>query len=135
MPPAPRSPTRSGRSCTRTAQYRACAARRASRAGPIPRDWSRGLSAEALQVCLDERIDVAVHDLMDVRFLQFRAVIVHHGIWLEHVTPNLAAEIDVGLLLVDFGLLRFTLGHRALVQPRFEHLHRRRLVLPLAALL
>ena len=62
-------------------------------------------------------------------------MIVHHRIGLKDVRPDLAAKGDVPLLLVHFRLLRVALGDRALVEPRLEHLHRGRLVLPLAALL
>src|SRR5438034_5890761 len=44
---------------------------------------------------LDEGIDVAVHHLLDVRDLQLGAVVVHHGVGLEHVRANLTPEGDV----------------------------------------
>src|SRR2546425_5248808 len=64
---------------------------------------------------LDEGVQIPVHHPLDVRHLQLGAVVVHHGVGLEHVGANLTAEGDVALLLVDFRLLRFTLrdGKRA----------------------
>src|SRR5690606_20170284 len=102
---------------------RATSMRRASPAEPAlrssgPRRHSRrSLSANRLlQECLDERIDVAVHDPLDVRDLQFGAVVVDHRVWLEDVAANLAAEADVGLARLEQSLRSLTLLHFLLVQ-------------------
>ena len=61
-------------------------------------------------------------------------MVVHHGVGLEHVGADLVAPRVLGLLLVVLRLLRLALRDGALVQPRLQHLERRRLVLELAAL-
>src|SRR5580765_4811001 len=46
------------------------------------------------EVGLDEHVDVAVEDAVDVAHLLLRPVVLHHLIRMEDVAANLAAERD-----------------------------------------
>src|SRR5262245_31160890 len=54
--------------------------------------------ADAEEVRLDELLDVAVEDVVDLPGLDAGAEILHHPIRLEDVAPDLRAEVDVLLL-------------------------------------
>src|SRR5688500_3178193 len=64
---------------------------------------------ELLQIRLDEGIEIAIHYLLHVRDLQVRAMIVHHGIRLKDVRPDLAAPGNIRLGGFDLGLFGFLL--------------------------
>ena len=95
----------------------------------------RRCAAELLQVRFDERIDVAVHHALHVGNLELGAVVVDHRVRLEDVAADLAAEAHVGLRRVQLRLLLRLLVRLELIEPVLQHLHRRRLVLVLRALL
>ena len=80
-------------------------------------------------------IEVAVHDPLDVADLELGPVVVDHGVGLEHVGADLVAPGVVGLGGLELGPLRLLLLQLLLVDGRAQHLHGRRLVLALAALL
>ena len=78
------------------------------------------------QVRLDELVDVAVEHAVDVALLVLRAVVLDHLVRVQHVAADLAAEGDVLLLAADLSQLGLLLLHLQVVQPRLQHLHRRR---------
>src|SRR5437660_1589291 len=50
-------------------------------------------AARALhQERLDEAVEIAVEDAIDVAHLFFRPVVFHHPVWMKHVAADLAAE-------------------------------------------
>ena len=53
-----------------------------------------GSRPELLQVGLDELIDIAVHDTLNVSDLQLGPVVVHHRVRLEYVRSNLMAPTN-----------------------------------------
>ena len=53
------------------------------------------------QVGLDERVEVAVEDAVDVAHFHLGAVVLDHLVRLQHVAADLAAEGDVLLLAAD----------------------------------
>src|SRR5262249_10169846 len=60
--------------------------------GPLPLRLARA------QVGLEERLDVALHDGVDVADLEAGALVLHELVGGEGVGPDLVAEADVGLL-------------------------------------
>src|SRR2546422_2586652 len=77
------------------------------------------------QIALDEDVDVAVEHAVDVADLLLRAVVLHHLIWMQDVAPDLAAEGDVFFRAADLIELCLVLFRLEVVEPRFQHLHRR----------
>src|SRR5690606_5369232 len=139
----------------RTARYHAAAAPRASRSAcgspgsaarghppplhspypaPPPSLSSSRPGPELLQVCLDERVQIPFHHTLYIRDLQLCPMVGHHRVRLEHVGPDLVAPGDVGLLVLELLALRLAQLQLPLVQRRAQHLHRRRPILVLAAL-
>ena len=80
-------------------------------------------------------VEIAVHHPLHVADLHLGAVIVHHGVGLEHVGPDLVAPGVVGLGGLDHGPGGLLLLQLLLVERGPQHLHGGRLVLGLAPLL
>src|SRR5947207_3477272 len=86
------------------------------------------------QFRLDEKIDCAVHDCLDVACLGAGPVVLHHLVRLKNIRPNLAAPGHVAFLAVlpiDLGALLVLLDF---VEFRLQHFDRQLAVAPLAAL-
>ena len=83
---------------------------------------------------LDEVVDVAAQDAVDVAGFVLAAQVFHHLVRLHHIAADLAAEADVLGLAGDLGDLGFALLALQVEQLGLEHLHRPVLVLVLAAL-
>src|SRR5690606_40768576 len=90
---------------------------------------------DLLEICLDERVQLAIHDGVDIAVLELGPVVVHHRVRLEHVRPDLVAPSDVRLGRLPLGASTLLLLQGTLVQPGPEHLHGGRAVLVLRALL
>src|SRR5204862_5717013 len=58
------------------------------------------------EVGLDEHVDVAVEDAVDVAHLLFGPMVLHHLVRMEHVAANLVAERDFLLGAADLIQLR-----------------------------
>src|SRR5262249_4110514 len=86
------------------------------------------------QIALDEDLDVAVEHTVDVADLFLGAVVLHHLIGVQDVAADLTAEVDVFLDAADLVELRLVLFHLHVVEPRFQHAHRRVAVAVLRAL-
>src|SRR5690606_63315 len=99
-----------------------------------PRSCHRALRSLPAQVGLDELVDLAVEDTVDVAGLVAAAEVFDHAVRLQHVAADLAAEVDVLRLAADRRELRFALLPLEVEQLRLEHLHRTLAVLVLAAL-
>src|SRR6266436_1101698 len=61
-----------------------------------------GLGLFGHQVGADERVDVAVHDTVDVPGTELGMMVFDHPVGLHHVGSNLAAEGNIQLALVEF---------------------------------
>src|SRR4051794_26586903 len=77
------------------------------------------------QVALDEDVDVAVENAVDVADLLLRPVILHHLVRMQDVAADLAAEPDLLLDAADLRQLRLVLFHLDVIEARLEHAHRR----------
>src|ERR1043165_765700 len=77
------------------------------------------------QVALDEHVDVAVENAVDVADLLLRPVILHHLVRMQDVAADLAAEADLLLDAADLRQLRLVLLHLDVVKARLQHAHRR----------
>src|SRR5262245_12895074 len=83
-------------------------------------------AARALhQEGLDERVDVAVEDAVDIADLLFRPMILDQLVWMQHVAANLVAEGDVFFRTADLLQFRLLLLQPEIVESRSEDLHRR----------
>src|SRR6185436_9724130 len=80
-------------------------------------------------------IDTAVHHFLDIGNLELGAMVVDHGVGLEDVAPDLAAEAYIRLGRIERGLVRFATFDLRLIKFVLQHLHRLALVLELGALL
>src|ERR1051325_1970259 len=110
--------------------------RRPPRRSSVPRGRRRCLFSPRplTEVCVDERLDVAVEHGVRVPHLRPRAVILHHAIGMEDVRPDLVAEAELLLPLGELGHLLVLLLALELVETPLQDLHRHRLVLVLGAL-
>jgi hypothetical protein len=86
------------------------------------------------QVRPDERIDVPVQHPIDVTDFKLRPVVFDHAVRLHHVRPDLAAEGDFQLGLVELVGVLLAFLHFLVVQLGAQHLHGQRPVLALAPL-
>src|SRR5713101_7503179 len=75
------------------------------------------------QIGLDESVDVAIENPIDVPDLLLRAVVFDELVGLQHVAANLAAEGDLFLRTADLLELRLLLLLLQVVQPRLQNLH------------
>ncbi len=75
------------------------------------------------EIGVDEAVDIAVHDILDVAGLKARAGVLHQGVGHEHIGADLTAPLDLYLHALDVGdLLRVLLGLH-FRQAGAEHLH------------
>src|SRR5690606_24149670 len=82
-----------------------------------------------------EAVEIAIQYGAGVRRLVVGPQILHHLVGLQHIAANLVPPADLGLRRrLGIGR-RFALLELLLVEARLQHLHRRRTVLVLAALL
>src|SRR5438309_10379939 len=77
------------------------------------------------QVGLDEPVDVAVENPVDVADLLLGAVVLHELIRMQDVAPDLAAERDLLLGAADLIEPRLLFFQLEVVEARLQHLHRR----------
>src|SRR4051812_27806625 len=85
--------------------------------------WSRLAERAARllhQVRLDEHVDVAVEDAIDVADLLFRPVILDHLIRVKDVAADLMAERDFLLRAANLVELRLVLLDLDVVEPRLQ---------------
>ncbi len=86
------------------------------------------------QVGADERVQITVHHPVHVAHFELRAVVFDQAVRLHHIGPDLAAEGNVQLALVQFVGVRLALLDFQIVKARAKHLHRQLAILALAAL-
>ena len=86
------------------------------------------------EVGVDEAIEVAVHDGIDVRGLKARARVFDEGVGHEDVVADLTAPLDLELRALDVGDLVQMLALLDFNQLRAEHAHAGLLVLELVTL-
>lgn len=72
---------------------------------------------------IDEALDVAVHDRLDIDFGIFAAMVLDQGIRAEDIRTNLAGEGNILLDTTDFILLFLPLLFFKLEELGLEHLH------------
>lgn len=87
------------------------------------------------EIRVDEAVQIAVHNVVDVAGLIAGAGVLHHLVGHEHVGADLAAPLDLHLHALDIGDLLRVLLLLQLHQLGPQHLHAVVLVLKLAALL
>src|SRR5688500_1116924 len=63
------------------------------------------------QVGLDEGIEIAIEHAVRIANFEFRAVVFHHLIGMQHVAANLVAECDLLLRAADLIELRLVFLH------------------------
>src|SRR5439155_6479589 len=98
------------------------------------RGRARALSGAPPQLGLDESLDVAVQDRIDVPDLDARPVVLHQPVGMQDVGADLRAELDVAPLAAEVLDPLLTLAAGALGQTRGQDAHRHRPVLQLRAL-
>ena len=86
------------------------------------------------QVGVDEAVDIAVHDGLNVAVFIAGAMVLGQRVRHEHVRADLAAPLDLELHALDVGDLLRVLLNFELHELGFEHLHGVVAVLELAAL-
>ena len=86
------------------------------------------------EVGANERVQVAVHHAVHVADFEFSAMVFDQTVGLHDVRPDLTAEGNVQLALVQLVSMRLALLNFQIVQARAEHLHRHLTILALAAL-
>ena len=75
------------------------------------------------QIMIDEALDVAVHDRLDIDFGIFAAMVLDQGIRAEDIRTDLAGEGDILLDTADFILLFLPFLFFELEELGLEHLH------------
>src|SRR2546422_2033318 len=83
----------------------------------------RGRPAAAQEIGLDEGVDVAVQDILDITSLEARSVVLHQGVRLQDVRADLAAEVDILLGPLFHCTLLVTLSPLEIVQAGPEGFH------------
>ena len=78
---------------------------------------------ELHQIRLDEAVEVAVHDRVDVAGFVLRAEVLHQLVGLHHVAADLAAPLYSLLRTLDFVDFLALLLQLNLVELRLQHLH------------
>src|SRR5215471_12093845 len=83
---------------------------------------------------IDERIEVAVHDALDVTGFNASAKVFDHPVRLEHVAANLVAPRDAAFLSIETFHLRLLRVDALGIDAGEQKLHRRRSILMLRPL-
>src|ERR1700722_1631530 len=86
------------------------------------------------EVGTDERVDVDIHDPVDVSGAELGAVVLDHAVRLHDVGANLAAEGDVQLGFVELVGVGLALLYLEIVESGAQHFHGHFAVFALAAL-
>ncbi len=92
-----------------------------------------GFACTRQQKAVNEWIDIAIQDAINVAHLEFGAVIFDQAIGLQSVGPNLAAETDIELRFVELARRGLALLDFQVVKARAQQLHGNLAVFVLAA--
>src|ERR1700722_4681870 len=86
------------------------------------------------EVAADERLEIAVENLVYIAYFYAGAEVFRHAIGLQDVAADLRTELDVELGVFELAADRFLLVELVLVEARAEKLHRPFLVFVLGTL-